>query len=128
MARLEFIDGEPPVIQVSGDLGSDNESQDSECAPLAMDSICQQENGISYKPRDGEKCYVVSVHDKKIVVEEFVFRELDLVANVYAENSCLFKTREEAECIAEEIERETNGEFFIDRRGGGKRNDRLFEN
>lgn len=118
MAKIEFIDGEPPVIQVSGDLGSDDQSQDNECAPLAMDHICQRGNDTAYYPQDGEKCYVLAVYDKKIVVEEFIFRALNLVANVYAENSCLIKTREQAERIAEGIERETNGALFIDRRGG----------
>ena len=33
------------------------------------------------------------------------------------ENGCFFKTREEAEHIAEGIERETNGEFFIEKKG-----------
>lgn len=117
MAKLEFIDGEPPVIRVSGDLGSDNQSQDNECEPLAIDYICQRGNDTAYYPQDGEKCYVVAVYDKKIVVEEFIFRALNLVANVYAENGCLFKTREEAEHIAEAIERETNGEFFIEKKG-----------
>lgn len=120
MAKLEFVDdGDQTVILVSGDLGSDDQSQDNECAPLAMDRICQRGNDTAYYPQDCEKCYVVAVYDRKIVVEEFVFKELDLAANAYAENSCLFKTREEAEHIAEVIERETNGEFFIDRRGGG---------
>lgn len=118
MAKLEFVDGEPPVIRVSGDLGSGDQSRDNERAPLAMDHICQRGNDTAYYPQDGEICYVVAVYDRKIVVEEFVFRELNLVANVYAENSCLFKTREEAERIATGIERETNGALFIDRRGG----------
>lgn len=116
MAKLEIVDGEPPVIRVSGDFGSDDQSRDNECTPLAMDHICQRVNDTAYYPQDGEKCYVVAVYDKKIVVEEFIFRELNLVANVYAENSCLIKTREEAEHIAEGIERETNREFFIERR------------
>lgn len=118
MAKLEFVDGEPPVIRVSGDLGSDDQSRDNERAPLAMDRICQRGNDTAYYPQDGEICYVVAVYDRKIVVEEFVFRELNLVANVYAENSCLLKTREEAERIATGIERETNGTLFIDKRGG----------
>lgn len=118
MAKLEFVDGEPPIILVSGDLGSDDQSRDNERAPLAMDYICQRGNDTAYYPQDGENYYIVAVYDKKIVVEEFVFKELDLVTNAYAENSCLFKTREEAERIAEGIERETNGALFIDRRGG----------
>ena len=117
MAKLEFVDGEPPVIQVSGDLGSEDESQCDECAPLAMDHICQRWNDTAYYPQDGEECYVVAIRDKKIIVEEFVFRGLDLVANVYAENGCLFKTREEAESIAEGIERETSGALFIKKKG-----------
>ena len=117
MAKIEFVDGEPPVIRVSGDLGSDNQSRDNECAPLAMDHICQRGNDTAYYPQDGEKCYVVAVYDKKIVVEEFIFRALNLVANVYAENSCLIKTREEAERIAEGIERETSGALFVEKKG-----------
>lgn len=123
MAKLEFVDGEPPVIRVSGDLGSGDQSRDNERAPLAMDHICQRGNDTAYYPQDGEICYVVAVYDRKIVVEEFVFRELNLVANVYAENSRLFKTREEAERIATGIERETNGTLFIDRRGGANGKD-----
>ena len=34
------------------------------------------------------------------------------------ENGCFFKTREEADRIADGIERETKGTLFIDRRGG----------
>ena len=110
MAKLEFVDGEPPVIRVFGDFGSDNQSRDNECAPLAMDHICQRGNGTAYYPQDGETCYVVAVYDKKIVVEEFIFRELNLVANVYAENSCLFKTREEAESALERVKKALKGE------------------
>lgn len=119
MAKLEFVDGDPPIIRVSGDLGPGDELQGNEYEPFLMDYVFQRDKDIAYKPNDGEKCYVVAVYDRKIVVEEFIFRELNLVANVYAENGCLFKTREEAERIAEGIERKTNGTLFIDRRGWG---------
>lgn len=120
MAKLEFIDGEPPVIQVSGDLGPEDELQGNEYEPFLIDYVFQRDKNIAYKPNDGEKCYIIAVYDKKkIVVVEWVFHDLDLVANGLSENGCFFKTREEAERIAEEIERETSGEFFIDRRGRG---------
>ena len=122
MAKLEFVDGEPPVIRVSGDFGSEGELQGNEYEPFLMDYIFQRDKDIAYKPHDGEKCYIIAVYDKKkIVVAEWVFHDLDLVANGLSENGCFFKTREEAERIAEAIERETNGEFFIDRRGDWKK-------
>lgn len=49
---------------------------------------------------------------------EWVFSDFDLVANGFSEHGCCFKTREEAEHIAEGIERETSGVLFIDRIGG----------
>ena len=120
MARLEFIDGEPPIIRVSGDFGPEDELQGNEYEPFLIDYVFRRDKeDIGYKPNDGEKCYVIAVYDKKkIVVVEWVFHDLDLVANGLYENRCLFKTREEAERIATGIERETNGEFFIDRRVG----------
>ena len=119
MARLEFIDGDPPVIQVSGDLGPEDELQGNEYEPFLIDYVFQRDKDIAYKPNDGEKCYIVAVYDKKkIAVVEWVFHDLDLFANGFSENGCFFKTRKEAERIAEGIEGETNGEFFIDRRGG----------
>ena len=119
MAKLELVDGEQPVIQVSGDFGPEDELQGNEYKPFLIDYVFRRDKeDIGYKPNDGEKCYVIAVYDKKkIVVVEWFFYDLDLVANGLSENGCFFKTREEAERIAEAIERETNGEFFIDRRG-----------
>ena len=118
MARLEFIDGDPPVIQFSGDLGPEDELQGNEYEPFLIDYVFQRDKDIAYKPNDGEKCYIIAVYDKKkIAVVEWVFHDLDLVANGFSENGCFFKTREEAERIAYGIERETNGEFFIEKKG-----------
>ena len=118
MAKLEFVDGEPPVIRVSGDLGPEDELQGNDYEPFLIDYVFSRDKeDTAYYPQDGEKCYIIAVYDKKkIAVVEWVFHDLDLFANGLSENSCLFKTREEAERIAEGIERETNGEFFIDRR------------
>ena len=33
MAKLEFVDGEPPIIRVSGDLGPGDELQGNEYKP-----------------------------------------------------------------------------------------------
>lgn len=120
MAKIEFVDGEHPVIRVSGDLGPKDELQGNEYDPFLIDYVFQRDKDISYRPHDGEKFYIIAVYDKKkIAVVEWVFSDFDLVANGFSEHGCCFKTREEAERIAEGINRETNGEFFIDRRGGG---------
>ena len=123
MENIEFVDGESPVIQSSEYSGSNFELKDSKCAAFGMDFVFAQDKSTSYKPKDGEVFFIIAVYDnKKIFISELVFRNLDFMAKGFSEHGCCFKTREEAERIAEEIEREMNGEFSFYKSGGDNGN------